>query len=331
MATILVTGGAGFIGSNIVAGLVSHMPQHRIVVCDQFHDGDKWRNTCTYTPDEIISSADLFYWLQNNEQELETIIHMGALASTTERNADVLLEVNVKLPKILRAYCIANNKRFIYASSGATYGDGTNGFNDDISLDYMQSLRPLNANAWSKHMFDMLIAKSLARGEPQPPQWVGLKFFNIFGPNEYHKLDQQSVLLRIFPHAEAGRPVHLFKSYNHDYKDGGQLRDFMYVKDVTRIVLWLLQNPEVSGLFNIGTGQPRSFEDLARGLFQTLGKEPRIHYDDMPEELRNNYQYYTCANMVRLRAAGYVEPFYTLEEGIADFVQHYLLRTHPYT
>lgn len=330
MQTFVVTGGAGFIGSNVAAALTERYPDARVVICDIFGDQEKWRNIAKHPADEIISPPELFYWLEANAAEMDAVIHMGAISSTTERNGDLMAEVNFALPKLLRAWCVDHEKRFIYASSGSTYGGGEHGFEDDASVEYLNKLKPLNTYAWSKCAFDYFIARSVERGEAQPKQSVGLKFFNVYGPNEYHKEEQSSVLYRIFPHARAGRPVHLFKSYNPKYADGGQLRDFIYVKDCVAVILWLLENPDVSGLFNVGTGKARSFADMAAALFTAVGKPLQIHYDEMPNELRDKYQYFTEAKMDRLRAAGFTQPMHSLEEGVKDYVQNYLMKDEHY-
>ena len=265
MKTYLITGGAGFIGSNIAAALVKKYPNDKIAVCDYFGDGDeKWCNNVRQPVDEYISPNEMFYWLEANAESLDAIIHMGAISSTTVTDADAALETNFTLSKILRGWAIENGKRFIYASSGSVYGGGEHGFHDDMSLEYLSKLRPLNTYAWSKYIFDYHIARSIARNEPQPAQWAGLRFFNAYGPNEYHKGTQQSVMAAIFPRAKEGLSVNLFKSYHPDYADGGQLRDFVYVKDCVDVVLWLLDNPDKSGMYNVGFGKARSFEDLAK-------------------------------------------------------------------
>ncbi len=330
MKTYLVTGGAGFIGSNIAAALTIKYPNDRIAICDTYDNGDKWRNNVKHLVDEFITPGEIFYWLEMHSDTLEAIIHMGGVASTTETNSNLALENNVSFSKVLRNWCIENKKRFIYASSASTYGAGEHGFDDDDSLEYLQKLRPLHTQAWSQCAFDYYIARTKSFGELQPLQSVGLKFFNVYGPNEYHKAEQRSVALQIFPHAREGLAVKLFKSYNKEYADGGQLRDFVYVKDCANVVLWLLENPQVSGLFNVGSGKARSFKDLAEAVFKAVNKPTNIHYIDMPEAIKDKYQYFTEAKMDRLLAAGYDIPFSTLEEGIADYVQNYLLQPDHY-
>lgn len=329
MQTILVTGGAGFIGSNLVAALCAR-GTHRVIVCDALGSDAKWRNLQKHAVHEIIPPGNLFYWLEMYGASLDAIFHMGAISSTTETNVDLILENNQTLSTLLFRWCAENSKRFIYASSAATYGDGAQGFEDNASLASLNKLRPLNPYGWSKHIVDRYIATTLALKETLPPQWVGLKFFNVYGPNEYHKDEQRSVVSIKFPDAQCGKPVRLFKSYREDYPDGGQKRDFVYVKDCVKVMLWLFDTPAVSGLFNIGTGKACSFDDLARALFASMGKEPAIEYIDMPESLRDKYQYFTEARMERLRKAGYTAPFYTLEDGVRDYVQNYLTKDDPY-
>ena len=330
MKRVLVTGGAGFIGSNI-AGTLADRTDYRVVVVDEFGSTEKWRNLSKHRIYEIISPGEVFYWLEANKAELDAIIHMGAISSTTETNVDLILETNFTLSRGLWNWASQNKKRFIYASSAATYGAGDAGFGDDNSVDALAKLRPLNAYGWSKHLFDQFVA--IATSGPRdkiPAQWVGLKFFNVYGPNEYHKGEQRSVVNQIFPHAKYGRPVKLFKSYRDDYKDGGQLRDFVYVKDCVKVIIWLLGNPQVNGLFNLGSGKARSFADLAAATFAAVNKPAAIHYIDMPEEIRDKYQYFTEANMTRLREAGYTDATYSLEEGVKDYVDHYLSKDDQY-
>ncbi len=331
MKKYLVTGGAGFIGSNVAAGLAKTRPQDHVTICDFYGtNDDKWRNNVRQPVDEYISPAEMFYWLDSNAESLDAIIHMGAISSTTETDGDLMLETNFTLPRILWAWCRENGKRFIYASSASVYGGGEHGFDDDISLEAMNKLRPLNTYGWSKYIFDYHIARALARGEETPAQWAGLRFFNVYGPNEYHKSEQQSVISRIFPRAKEGLAVNLFKSYHPDYKDGEQLRDFVYVKDCVNVVLWLIDNPDTSGMFNVGSGKAQSFNDLAAATFVGAGKETNINFIDMPEELKNKYQYFTESNNGRLEAAGYTKSFQPLEEGVKDYVQNYLMLPDPH-
>jgi ADP-L-glycero-D-manno-heptose 6-epimerase len=330
MKRILVTGGAGFIGSNIAGTLADHT-DYRVVVVDEFGASEKWRNLSKHPIYEIIAPGEVFYWLEANKETLDAIIHMGAVSSTTETNVDLILETNFSLSRGLWNWAAQNKKRFIYASSAATYGAGEEGFGDENALDALAKLRPLNAYGWSKHLFDQFVLTAISgASDKKPAQWVGLKFFNVYGPNEYHKGAQSSVIEQIFPHAKYGRPVKLFKSYRDDYKDGGQLRDFVYVKDCVRVIIWLLGHAEVNGLFNLGTGKARSFADLAAATFAAVGKPPAIQYIDMPEDLRDKYQYFTEANMARLRSVGYIDPFHSLEDGVKDYVQSYLSKDDQY-
>lgn len=327
--TILITGGAGFIGSNIAAELCAR-GTHRVVICDALGTDAKWRNLRNHAIYEVIQPGNLFYWLEMYGPTLDAIVHMGAISSTTETNADLIIETNLSLTTLLYRWCAENSKRLIYASSAATYGDGTRGFSDDASPAHLNTLRPLNPYGWSKHLTDRYIVSALEKKEPAPAQWAGLKFFNVYGPNEYHKGDQRSVVAVKFPDALDGKPARLFKSYREDFPHGGQKRDFIYVRDCVKVVLWLLANPQVSGLFNVGTGQARSFDDLARALFAALGREPQVEYIEMPETLRDKYQYFTQAPMDKLRLAGYSAPFTSLEEGVREYVQQFLLKEDPY-
>jgi len=325
---IVITGGAGFIGSNVAAALAAGGAH--IAVCDRLRRGDKWRNLARVPLEELISPESLLPWLAQQSGEVEAVVHMGAITSTTETDADLTVEVNFRLSGELWRWCTAAGKRFIYASSAATYGDGTQGFDDDASPEALARLRPLNPYGWSKHLFDRWIAAALRRGAACPRQWVGLKFFNVYGPNEYHKGGMRSVVAQKFPLAASGQPVTLFRSHRPDVPDGGQRRDFVYVRDCVEVVQWLLQNPQVNGLFNLGSGQARSFAELASALGTALGRQVRVEYVDTPAALRAHYQYFTEARMQRLRAAGYERPFTSLEEGVRDYVQNYLSRPDPY-
>ena len=325
---ILVTGGAGFIGSNIVAALNARgIPT---AICDFLGDGDKWRNLSRAELRDFVAPARLDEWLDRTVQRVEAIVHMGAISSTTASDGDLVTEVNFALSWRLWQWCAHHGKRFIYASSAATYGNGDNGYDDDDSPQALARLRPLNLYGWSKHLFDRRVARAVADGEPAPAQWVGLKFFNVYGPNEYHKAGMRSVVAQKFPAAACGDEVTLFKSYDRRFADGAQQRDFVYVGDCVDLVLWLLDQPQVNGIFNVGSGTARSFTELANALFAALERAPKIRYVDMPQELRGRYQYFTQARLKGLRAAGYTRAFTPLEEGVKQYVQQYLSRPDPY-
>ncbi|MBV8306610.1 MAG: ADP-glyceromanno-heptose 6-epimerase [Gammaproteobacteria bacterium] len=323
---VLVTGGAGFIGSNIVAALAGN--GERVAVCDRLREADKWRNLSAVPVTDLVPPAGLPEWLAANAAAIEAIVHMGAISSTTERDVDLIVEVNFRLSQALWRWCAREGKPLIYASSAATYGAGEQGFDDDPRR--LPLLRPLNPYGWSKQLFDRWVMHSLAAGEDAPPQWVGLKFFNVYGPNEYHKGTMRSVVAQKYPLAAADRAVTLFRSHRADVPDGGQKRDFIYVRDCARVVQWLLAHREVNGLFNLGTGRARSFAELAQALFAGLQRPARIEYIDTPAALLAHYQYFTEARMERLRAVGYREPFTSLEDGVADYVQRYLSQPDPY-
>ncbi len=326
----VVTGGAGFIGSNIVAGLEDRRGGE-IAVCDRLRSGDKWRNLAKRELVDIVHPERLFGFLDAMSERIEAVIHMGAVTATTATDADLIVEVNFRLSMALWEWCAAHRARFIYASSAATYGDGAQGFADDPSAEAQAALRPLNPYGWSKLLFDRRVARIVADGGPCPPQWAGLRFFNVYGPNEYHKGSQQSVVSgTVFPAAAAGEPALLFASHHPDYADGGQLRDFIWVGDCVEVVLWLLDNPGIGGLFNCGTGQARSFADLAGAVFRALEREPEIDYIPTPANIRDRYQYFTEADMSRLRDAGYERPFTSLEDGVAAYVEDYLAAADRY-
>jgi ADP-L-glycero-D-manno-heptose 6-epimerase len=254
---------------------------------------------------------------------------MGAVSSTTEHDADKIIRSNFALSRDLYRWCAEEGRRFIYASSGATYGAGDRGFDDDNSPSALAALRPLNAYGWSKALFDLFAVREAGRGSA-PPQWAGLKFFNVYGPNEEHKGPMKSVAAQIWPDVAHGRSVKLFKSYHSSYADGGQLRDFVYVRDVVDVVAWLLERPGVSGVFNLGSGRARSFKDMAEALYAAAGAPAHIDYIAMPLALRERYQYFTEARLDRLRAAGYDGQFTSLEDGIGDYVKGYLAQLDPY-
>ena len=316
---IVVTGGAGFIGSHIARHLAER--GLRVVISDLFGSGDKWRNIASAQLYDLVRPDMLSEWLERYYGNVAAIVHMAAISSTTETDIDRFVANNVRLTLDLWRWCAASATRFIYASSAATYGDGKAGFSDDQSPGALAALRPLNAYGWSKHVVDRRVVEDAVRGRPSPPQWAGLKFFNVYGPNEGHKGDMQSVVGKVCPIIEAGGTVTLFKSHNPAYQDGGQLRDFVYVKDCVATVAWLLQNPKVTGLFNVGSGAARSFLDLVNAVSAAVGRSPKVRFVDTPAELRDKYQYFTQADISKLRAAGFDQPFHSLEDGVQDFVQ----------
>jgi len=326
---ILITGGAGFIGSNLVAGL-EERGIGGLAVCDRLGRDEKWRNLGKRELAALIAPEALAGFLDAHAKEIETIFHMGASSSTTETDADFIIASNFTLSQFLWDWCTAHGVRFIYASSAATYGDGAAGFDDDSSPAALARLKPLNAYGWSKHLFDRRVARLVAQKNPHPPQWAGLKFFNVYGPNEYHKGSQKSVVAQIFPRAAKDEACTLFRSHRKDVPDGGQTRDFVYARDCVDEMLWLYDHPAVSGLFNAGTGKARSFADLAAAVYRALGKTPRIDYIDTPVAIRDKYQYFTEARMGRARAAGFSKPPTSLEDGVRDYVQTYLAAADPY-
>jgi ADP-L-glycero-D-manno-heptose 6-epimerase len=318
---LLVTGGAGFIGSNVVAAL-NDAGRTDVAVCDRLGQEGKWRNLAKRQLAYFLPPADLDAWLKG--RRLDAVIHLGAISETTAVDGDLVIETNFNLSMRLLDWCTASATPLIYASSAATYGDGAQGFRDETSLAALRQLRPMNLYGWSKHLFDMAVMARAEKGGKLPPQWAGLKFFNVFGPNEYHKGTMASVLARRFDDIKCGRPVQLFKSHRDGIADGDQRRDFIYVDDVVRVMMWLLATPSVSGIFNVGTGQARSFRDLMLSAHAALGLEPNIRYIDMPEQIRDSYQYFTESKVDRLRGAGYNGGFTALEQAVERYVKGYL-------
>ena len=324
----LVTGAAGFIGSNIAAALDERGA--RIAICDRLRDGDKWKNIAKRELSSVVHPDELGDYLKSHEGAIEAIIHMGAISSTTETDVDLIIETNYQLTLMLWNWCAHLNVPFIYASSAATYGDGEHGFEDDQSTEGLSKLRPLNPYGWSKHLFDRRVARTVSRGDAVPPQWVGLKFFNVYGPNEYHKGSMQSVVSQLYPRAVEGARAELFKSHNPDYEDGGQMRDFVWVGDCVDIIMWCLENRSVSGIFNCGTGEARSFADLARAVYTALDKDIEFDFLPTPDNIRDKYQYFTQASMENLRQAGYTRPMTSLEDGVKRYICDYLHTDDPY-
>lgn len=313
---IIVTGGAGFIGSCIVRTL-NDAGIEEVVIVDNIESTDKWMNMRNKKYIKYVHKSELISGLSSYEN-VTAIIHMGACSSTTERNFDYLWNNNFEFTKALWNYCADKQISFIYASSAATYGDGKLGFDDRIDID---KLRPLNGYGYSKQLFDQWVKN---QAKMFPKQYVGLKFFNVYGPNEYFKGSMASMIFHGYNQIKADGEIRLFKSCSPQYENGEQLRDFVYVKDVCSVILWLLDHQEVSGLFNVGTGKAQSFRELAEATFHALDMEPNIRYIDMPEHLKSKYQYYTKAEMTKLKEAGYDKAFMDIETGTRDYVQMHL-------
>jgi ADP-L-glycero-D-manno-heptose 6-epimerase len=323
----LVTGGAGFIGSNVVASLEEAGAD--IVVNDQIgHDDAKWRNLAKHQIVDLVPPAELMAWLDT--RKLDAVIHMGAISDTTATDGDLVMENNFRLSLRLLDWCTQTRTPFIYASSAATYGDGAQGFVDDWSPQALRQLRPMNLYGWSKHLFDLALADRYVKKQKLPPHWAGLKFFNVYGPNEYHKGAMASVLSKVFDSAKAGQPVRLFKSHREGIADGDQRRDFIYVDDAVDVLRWLLQTSAVNGIFNVGTGKAESFRNMILAMFKAMRRPPKIDYINMPESIRGQYQYFTQASVENLRRAGYNADFTPLDSAVTRYVADYLDRDDRY-
>jgi ADP-L-glycero-D-manno-heptose 6-epimerase len=325
----VVTGGAGFIGSNLLAMLEERGfgPLVAVDRCDSEH---KTRNIAQRRLAQIVAPEQTFAFLEKHAPQVKAIFHLGAITSTTERDLAKLDEINVRLSRALWAWCARYGVPFIYASSAATYGDGSAGFDDDGTVGALARLKPLNPYGQSKHTFDLWVAHETEESAPAPPQSVGLKFFNVYGPNEFHKGSQASLVPQIYAKAARNESYPLFKSHNAAYPDGGQLRDFVFVDDCCDVMLWLLAHGGVHGLFNLGTGAARTFNDLAAAVYRATDHAPAVTFRDTPADIRGQYQYFTQARMERLRAAGYTRPFTALEDGVAATVRKYLSQSNPY-
>jgi ADP-L-glycero-D-manno-heptose 6-epimerase len=321
---IIVTGGAGFIGSAFVWKL-NQEGIDDILIVDRLGTTDKWKNLVNLRFVNYIHKDDFFELIYNDTLpfEVDAIIHMGACSSTTERDADYLWHNNYVYTNLLAQWALEHNIRFIYASSAATYGDGTKGFSDDHKK--INGLKPINMYGYSKQVFDMWVLRKKLENKV-----AGIKFFNVFGPNEYHKGDMSSVIFKAFHQIKETGKVNLFKSYKKEYEDGGQMRDFVYVKDCINVMWWLLKNQKTNGIFNLGTGKARTWNDLIKAVFTAMKKKPNIKYIPMPEALRNQYQYFTQAEMKKLKAAGCPVKFSSLEDSVRDYVVNYLQHDDPH-
>jgi ADP-L-glycero-D-manno-heptose 6-epimerase len=320
---IVITGGAGMIGS-MIAWHLNRQGRDDIVIVDRQQHPDQWQNLCHRQYHQYLDKDELPGWLQQGEK-VDAVIHMGAVSATTERDWNRLLEDNIRYSQNLWSWCARNDVPFLYASSAATYGAGEQGYNDT----HIQTLRPLNAYGYSKHFFDQWALRQAAANNA-PASWAGFKFFNVYGPNEYHKERMASVALHSFNQFRDTGTVRLFRSDRADVADGMQLRDFVYVKDAAAVIAWFLEGRGASSIYNVGSGQARTFRDLATAVMTCAGHAPNITWIDMPEDLKGKYQYYTQAEMGKLRAAGYHQPFHTLEDGVRDYVQNHLLLADRY-
>jgi ADP-L-glycero-D-manno-heptose 6-epimerase len=317
---ILVTGGAGFIGSALVWAL-NGLGLRNILVCDQLGEDDKWENLAPLQFDDYISSAKLIEAVEANSlalKEIRWVFHLGACSTTTERDAGYLMENNYRYTKTLCDWAVPHNARFVYASSAATYGSGANGMIDDEAK--IESLRPLNAYGYSKQLFDRH-----AKERGLFSRIVGLKYFNVYGPNEWHKRDMRSLVNKAYDQVLETGKIRLFKSYHSEYKDGEQMRDFLYVKDAVDMTIHLATIRNANGLFNVGSGKARTWVDLANAVFAALSRPAEIEFIEMPDVIRDKYQYYTQANIEKLKATGYQGPKFSLEQAVRDYVQKYLV------
>ena len=316
-ARVLVTGGAGFIGSALIWAL-NHRGCERIVVCDHLGTDEKWRNLTALRFEDYVEATDLMTRLESGALgEFDLVLHLGACSATTERDASFLIRNNYEFTKNLAAWSLPKGARFVYASSAATYGDGTGGMSDTSPI---EPLRPLNMYGYSKHLFDLY-----AQRQGFLDDVVGLKYFNVYGPNEDHKGEMRSLVHKATAQAQQEGVIRLFRSYRPDFRDGEQKRDFLYIKDAVAMTLHLAATPGAGGLFNLGSGEARTWIDLARAIFAALGQEPDIQFIEMPDALRGKYQYFTKADITKLRNAGYDSPLTPLEDAVRDYVCNYLI------
>jgi ADP-L-glycero-D-manno-heptose 6-epimerase len=322
--TIVVTGAAGFIGSCLV-GYLNYKGYSKIILVDDFSRKEKLVNLENKRFSDIVERGEFFEWLFEEKPKIDFFFHIGARTDTTEFNYAIHQKLNVEYSKMVWDYCTIHNIPLIYASSAATYGNGDLGYNDDDN-NVINILRPLNPYGVSKNEFD----KWVLHQRNHPNFWAGLKFFNVYGPNEFHKGRMASVIFHAFNQIKKNGEVKLFKSHHPDYKDGEQLRDFIYVKDILKVCYWLMEHQPTSGIYNVGTGKARSFNDLAESTFGGLDLKPKIEFGDMPDDIRFTYQYFTEAKMNKLRSVGYMDEFYSLEKGIDDYVRNYLAKNKFY-
>ncbi len=320
---IVVTGATGFIGSNVCEFIHKHHSDKNIVAVDTFDDDNKLKNLSNINIKEFVKPEDLSSFMNDSFENITAVIHMGAISSTTERDLNLIVRNNMNFPYMIWKLCSEKKIKFIYASSAATYGDGSNGFLDSFDIKYLEKIRPINLYGWSKNQFDKWVFQEVKNGNA-PPVWAGLKFFNVYGPREDYKAGMKSMVAQAHKQIQKNGKVKLFKSNDKNIKDGHQLRDFIYVKDCVKIIDWILNKSDFGDVINVGTGKARSFNDLVKSVFEVMGKEAKIEYIEMPDMLKEQYQNFTQADICKIKEHGYDKKFYTLEEGVQDYVENYL-------
>ena len=320
---IIITGGAGFIGSNIAAELSK---KHRVIICDKVSNKIKKQNITSVKRKKIIKIHEIFSFIEKNKNKISAVVHMGAISATDEKNLELLLNNNYLYSLKLFNICNKYNIKFLYASSAATYGNSFDHFDDENSFDNFFKLKPINYYGLSKHLFDLHILSLINSGEKLGSNPVGLKFFNVYGPNELHKGFMMSPIPKFLKEIQKTNKLKLFKSHHKKFADGKQSRDFIYVKDCVKVIVWLLKKRKLTGIYNLGTGKSRTFYDLAKTVFNNVNIKPNIYYVPTPKRIRDGYQYYTKAKINNLRKAGYKNKFLSIEQGVEDYLKNYLLK-----